>query len=127
MTCEIFSPIADITHKGSDWFDPKDDMGSRSGADTLIRVNRKDVPVLEYYNKQAYSILNEFSPVFPLSTWLLRGSNSACQGMRRSSSFGGPRRLGREDPDCAGPGVGPGGVPHVCRAVYVGECDRGDC
>ena len=35
-----------------------------SGADALIRVNQKDVPVLKRYNEQVYSIPNGFSPAF---------------------------------------------------------------
>jgi glycosyltransferase involved in cell wall biosynthesis len=44
-----------------------------SGADTLIRVNRKDVPVLQRYNEQVYAIPNGFSPAFyPIDTLTAR-------------------------------------------------------
>lgn len=37
-----------------------------------------------------------------------------------------PRGTGGEDPGGAGPGVGPGGDPRVCGAVYMGEYREGN-
>ena len=63
-------PVITTIHENGDWFDQEVRMDhplintAWSGADALIRVNRKDVPVLKRYNEQIYSIPNGFSPVF---------------------------------------------------------------
>jgi teichuronic acid biosynthesis glycosyltransferase TuaC len=66
-------------HENGDWFDQEVGMNhplintAWSGADALIRVNRKDVPVLKHYNEQVYSIPNGFSPAFhPIDTAVAR-------------------------------------------------------
>jgi len=63
-------PVITTIHENGDWFDQEVGMNhplintAWSGADALIRVNRKDVPVLKRYNEQVYSIPNGFSPAF---------------------------------------------------------------
>lgn len=63
-------PVITTIHENGDWFDQEVRMDhplintAWSGADALIRVNRKDVPVLQHYNEQVYSIPNGFSPAF---------------------------------------------------------------
>lgn len=63
-------PVITTIHENGDWFDQEVGMNhplintAWSGADALIRVNRKDVPVLKHYNEQVYSIPNGFSPAF---------------------------------------------------------------
>lgn len=63
-------PVITTIHENGDWFDQEVEMNhpliniAWSGADALIRVNRKDVPVLKRYNEQVYSIPNGFSPAF---------------------------------------------------------------
>ncbi|KLK87353.1 glycosyl transferase family 1 [Methanoculleus sediminis] len=72
-------PVITTIHENGDWFDQE--VGTDhplintawSGADALIRVNRKDVPVLKRYNEQVYSIPNGFSPAFhPIDTAVAR-------------------------------------------------------
>jgi len=63
-------PVITTIHENGDWFDQEIGMdhplinAAWSGADALIRVNRKDVPVLKRYNEQVYAIPNGFSPAF---------------------------------------------------------------
>ena len=78
MVYETLPPIG-ITQKNGDWFDQEVRMDhplintAWSGADALIRVNRKDVPLLKRYNEQVYSIPNGFSPAFhPIDTTIAR-------------------------------------------------------
>lgn len=72
-------PVIITIHENGDWFDQEVGMNhplintAWSGADALIRVNRKDVPVLKHYNEQVYSIPNGFSPAFhPIDTAVAR-------------------------------------------------------
>jgi teichuronic acid biosynthesis glycosyltransferase TuaC len=64
------TPVIITIHENDDWFDQEVDMDHTllnsvwSGADVLIRVNRKDVPVLKHYNDEVYTIPNGFSPAF---------------------------------------------------------------
>ena len=62
-------------HENGDWFDQEIGMDhplikvAWSGADALIRVNSKDVPVLQRYSECVYAVPNGFSPVFhPIDT-----------------------------------------------------------
>jgi glycosyltransferase involved in cell wall biosynthesis len=68
-------PVITTIHENGDWFDQMVRMdhplitSAWSGADALIRVNRKDVPTLQRYNEHVYAIPNGFSPAFhPLDT-----------------------------------------------------------
>lgn len=72
-------PVITTIHENGEWFDKEVKMdhplinAAWSGADALIRVNRKDVPVLQRYNKGVYSIPNGFSPSFcPIETTIAR-------------------------------------------------------
>ena len=72
-------PVIITIHENGDWFDQEVEMNhplintAWSGADALIRVNRKDVPVLKRYNERVYSIPNGFSPAFrPIDTAVAR-------------------------------------------------------
>jgi glycosyltransferase involved in cell wall biosynthesis len=72
-------PVITTIHENGDWFDQEVDMEhplintAWSGADALIRVNQKDVPVLKRYNEKVYSISNGFSPAFhPTDTAVAR-------------------------------------------------------
>lgn len=72
-------PVIVTIHENSDWFDQEVGMrhsrisSTWSGADALIRVNRKDVPTLKRYNERVYSIPNGFSPSFyPLDMYVSR-------------------------------------------------------
>ena len=72
-------PVITTIHENGDWFDQEVGMNhplintAWSGADALIRVNRKDVPVLKRYNERVYSIPNGFSPAFrPIDTAVAR-------------------------------------------------------
>jgi teichuronic acid biosynthesis glycosyltransferase TuaC len=72
-------PVITTIHENGDWFDQEVGMNhplintAWSGADALIRVNQKDVPVLKHYNEQVYSIPNGFSPAFrPIDTAVAR-------------------------------------------------------
>jgi teichuronic acid biosynthesis glycosyltransferase TuaC len=72
-------PVITTIHENGDWFDQEVEMNhplintAWSGADALIRVNRKDVPVLKRYNEHVYSIPNGFSPAFhPIDTAVAR-------------------------------------------------------
>jgi len=77
---EIYGvPVITTIHENGDWFDQEVDMdhplinAAWSGADALIRVNRKDVPVLKHYNEQVYFISNGFSTAFhPIDTAVAR-------------------------------------------------------
>lgn len=73
-------PVITTIHENGDWFDQEVAMNhplintAWSSADALIRVNRKDVPILKRYNEQVYSIPNGFSPMFhPIDTAVARG------------------------------------------------------
>ncbi len=63
-------PVIITIHENGDWFDQEIRMNhplintAWSGADALIRVNQKDVPILQRYNKCTYDIPNGFSPTF---------------------------------------------------------------
>ena len=63
-------PVIITIHENGDWFDQEVGMdhpyikAAWSNADALIRVNRKDVPVLQRFNDQVFTIPNGFSPVF---------------------------------------------------------------
>lgn len=65
-------PLCITIHEDRDWLNQEVVMNhplinaTWSGADTLIRVNRKDIPVLKHFNKQVYAIPNGFSPLFHL-------------------------------------------------------------
>ena len=72
-------PVITTVHENGDWLDQEVRMDhplintAWSGADALIRVNRKDVPVLKRYNEQVYSIPNGFPPTFhPIETAVAR-------------------------------------------------------
>lgn len=72
-------PVITTIHENGDWFDQEVRTDhpiintAWFGADALIRVNRKDGPVLKRYNKQVYSIPNGFSPAFhPIDTAVAR-------------------------------------------------------
>lgn len=72
-------PVITTIHENGEWFDKEVGMdhplinAAWSEADALIRVNRKDVPVLQRYNKDVYSIPNGFSPSFyPIETTIAR-------------------------------------------------------
>lgn len=72
-------PVITTIHENGDWFDQEAGMDhplintAWSGADALIRVNRKDVPILKRYNEQVYSIPNGFSLMFhPIDTAVAR-------------------------------------------------------
>lgn len=78
MVYETLPPIG-ITQKNGNWFDQEVRMDhpllntAWSGADALIRVNKKDVPILQRYNEQVYSIPNGFPPAFhPIDTAVAR-------------------------------------------------------
>jgi len=64
------TPLVITIHENGDWLDQELIMYhpliniAWSGADALIRVNSKDVPILKHYNKQTYGIPNGFSPAF---------------------------------------------------------------
>jgi len=63
-------PVITTIHENCEWFDKEIEMNhplinaAWSEADALVRVNRKDVPVLQRYNKCVYSIPNGFSSSF---------------------------------------------------------------
>jgi teichuronic acid biosynthesis glycosyltransferase TuaC len=72
-------PVITTIHENGDWFDQEVGMNhplintAWSGADALIRVNQKDVPVLKRHNEQVYSIPNGFSTAFhPIDTAVAR-------------------------------------------------------
>jgi len=72
-------PVITTIHENGDWFDQEIGTGhplintAWSGADALIRVNRKDISVLKRYNEQVYSIPNGFSPAFhPIDATIAR-------------------------------------------------------
>ena len=72
-------PVVTTIHENGDWFDQEVRMDhplintAWSGADALIRVNKKDVPVMKRYNEQVYSIPNGFPPAFhPIDTAVAR-------------------------------------------------------
>ena len=73
------APVVTTIHENGDWFNEEIQMNhplinkAWSGADALIRVNRKDVPVLQHYNEQVYCIPNGFPPIFhPIDTNIAR-------------------------------------------------------
>ena len=63
-------PVIVTIHENSGWFNEEIVMDyalinyAWKNADALIRVNKKDVPVLEKFNKNVFSIPNGFSPEF---------------------------------------------------------------
>lgn len=72
-------PVITTIHENGDWFDKEVEMNhplineAWSDADALIRVNQKDVPVLQRYNDHVYAIPNGFSPAFhPIETSVAR-------------------------------------------------------
>lgn len=72
-------PVVTTIHENGDWFDQEVCMNhplinrAWTGADALIRVNRKDVPTLQRYNKKVFSIPNGFSRDFhPVDPFLAR-------------------------------------------------------
>jgi len=72
-------PVVTTIHENGDWFDQEVGMdhpfinAAWSGADALIRVNKKDVPALKRFNEQVYCIPNGFSPDFhPIDTVVAR-------------------------------------------------------
>jgi len=78
---EIFgTPLVTTIHENGDWFELEIHMhhpmlvAAWEGADALIRVNKKDLPVLSKFNDSVYSIPNGFShKLFPMD------SKIACQ------------------------------------------------
>jgi glycosyltransferase involved in cell wall biosynthesis len=73
------TPVVTTIHENGDWFDKEIQMNhpsinkAWSGANALIRVNQRDVPVLQQYNECTYSIPNGFSPIFhPIDTDIAR-------------------------------------------------------
>ena len=72
-------PVIITIHENGEWFDQEVGMdhplinAAWCGANALIRVNRKDVPVLQRYNKCVYAIPNGFPPAFhPVDTAIAR-------------------------------------------------------
>ncbi|WP_292520589.1 glycosyltransferase [Methanoculleus sp.] len=72
-------PVVTTIHENGDWFEQEVTMDhplintAWSGADALIRVNKKDVPVLQRYNRCVRAIPNGFSPAFhPIETAIAR-------------------------------------------------------
>jgi len=63
-------PVITTIHENGERFDREVEMDhplintAWSGANALIRVNKKDVPVLQGYNTCVYTIPNGFSPAF---------------------------------------------------------------
>lgn len=73
------APLVTTIHENGDWFDKEIEMNhplinaAWSGANALIRVNQRDVPVLQHYNEHTYCIPNGFSPIFhPIETDVAR-------------------------------------------------------
>lgn len=73
-------PVLLTLHEDTIWF--KEDLNARhpkiisawKGADFLIRVNEKDIPVLKKYNANAVAIRNGFSPIYhPMDQARVRG------------------------------------------------------
>lgn len=65
---EIYhKPVVVTIHENSGWFQKEVEMNyplinfAWENADALIRVNKKDIPVLKKYNKNVFSIPNGFS------------------------------------------------------------------
>lgn len=72
-------PVIITLHENGDWFDQEVRMDhplintAWSGADALVRVNKKDALILKQYNKQVYFIPNGFSSAFrPIETIIAR-------------------------------------------------------
>ena len=66
---EIYhTPVVVTIHENSGWFQKEVNMNyplidyAWEKADALIRVNKRDIPVLKKYNKNVFSIPNGFSP-----------------------------------------------------------------
>ena len=61
------TPVITTIHENGNWFDQEVKMNNHfinetwAGADALIRVNQKDIPILKRYNEQVYFIPNGFS------------------------------------------------------------------
>jgi len=70
---EIYKkPVVVTIHENSEWFNKEVNMDYPQinyiweNADALIRVNKKDVPLLKKFNKNVFSIPNGFSSEFKL-------------------------------------------------------------
>jgi teichuronic acid biosynthesis glycosyltransferase TuaC len=68
-------PVIITIHEDCDWFNQEVGMeyppinAAWTGANALIRVNNKDIPILKIYNENVYGIPNGFSPAFhPIDT-----------------------------------------------------------
>ena len=89
-------PVITTIHENGDWFDQEVRMDrpiintAWSCADALIRVNKKDVPLLKRYNERVYSIPNGFSPAFhPIDTAVARGRLGQPRGAKIIFTLGG--------------------------------------
>ncbi len=64
------TPVITTIHENGNWFDQEISMNSQfidtawEAADALIRVNQKDIPLLQRYNEQVFFIPNGFSSTF---------------------------------------------------------------
>ncbi len=72
-------PIFVTIHENSEWLSKEISMNhplinsSWKNADALLRVNKKDIPILKQFNKNVYPISNGFSPRFePLDKYECR-------------------------------------------------------
>lgn len=88
-------PVVTTIHENGEWFDKEVEMdhplinAAWSGPNALIRVNQKDVPVLQRYNKDVYSIPNGFSPFFyPIETTIAREQLNLSADMKVVFSLG---------------------------------------
>ncbi len=63
-------PVIVTVHENGEWFNQEIEMNNPlinatwSQADAIIRVNKKDIPILQQYNNQVYFIPNGFSQIF---------------------------------------------------------------
>ena len=63
-------PLIVTIHENSEWFAKELNMNhplindSWKNADALLRVNKKDIPILKQFNDNAFPILNGYSPQF---------------------------------------------------------------
>ncbi|WP_406656879.1 glycosyltransferase [Methanolobus sp. ZRKC2] len=63
-------PLVVTIHENSEWFDKELSMNhplindSWKNADALLRVNKKDIPVLKQFNENVFSTLNGYSSQF---------------------------------------------------------------
>ena len=72
-------PVLTTVHENTDWLDREIKMNhpylkmAWSGANILIRVNKKDVKALKHFNESTVAIPNGFSPSFhPMDTTMAR-------------------------------------------------------